>query len=68
MSSRTPWVVVLKQADIMKCPFVIMMPEHYLMDGSCRCTDENHLKMREWGYTWNPTTKRWTDQGDDNAA
>lgn len=53
-------VRTIKQSDILACPHVILMPDHYRDDGSCRCDDEQHVVMAEWGYTWNPTTRRWT--------
>lgn len=42
----------IKQADMGKCPFYIMVPEHYRGDGSCKCDDPEHQKMmiKEWGY------------------
>lgn len=42
----------LKQYDMLKCPFVIMVPEHYRDDGTCLCDDAEHRKMmiKEWGY------------------
>ena len=42
----------LYQEEIMKCPFRIMLPEHYLGDGTCRCTDRDHTDMIGWGYVW----------------
>jgi len=44
----------IKQSSMMgKCPFFIMVPEHYNEDGSCKCHDFNHRKniMSKWGYT-----------------
>lgn len=43
----------LKQSDILKCPFVIMVAEHYRTDGSCKCDDPEHRAMMiaEWEYT-----------------
>ena len=42
----------IKQEDMLKCPFCIMLAEHYREDGSCRCNDPEHRKMmmKEWGY------------------
>ena len=42
----------IKQSDIAKCPFFILVPEHFQSDGSCKCNDAEHRKMmiREWGY------------------
>ena len=49
-------VTVLNQSDLLKCPFVILMPEHYRRDGSCRCNDPEHTAM-----VWNHlrTSKRY---------
>lgn len=30
-------IKVIQTSDIMKCPKVILVPEHYRDDGSCRC-------------------------------
>lgn len=49
----------ISQADIKKCPHVIFMPEHYRADGTCKCNDPNETVMRDWGYQWSDTTKRW---------
>uniref|UniRef100_A0A6M3LNT3 Uncharacterized protein n=1 Tax=viral metagenome TaxID=1070528 RepID=A0A6M3LNT3_9ZZZZ len=35
-------VVIMKRAMIMKCPSLIMAPEHYKADGSCLCFDQAH--------------------------
>ena len=59
-------VKVMHRAMIEKCPFVIITPEHYRDDGSCRCNEREHTIMQEWGYTWDDTAQRWT--GDDDAA
>ena len=49
---RQPLVTIMKHGDLRKCPFVIFMPEHYRVDGSCKCDDPTHqAKMvAEWGY------------------
>lgn len=41
------------QARVRSCPFLILVPEHYRDDGSCRCNDPEHREMmkREWKYT-----------------
>lgn len=49
----------IEQSDILACPHVILVPQHYREDGSCRCNDEQHVEMREWGYTWNDATRTW---------
>ena len=47
---------VLDRESILACPHVIMMPNHYREDGSCRCDDPEHARMIDWGYTWNGLT------------
>jgi len=39
--------------DIRRCPFTIMVAEHYRPDGSCKCDDpaERKKMIREWGYS-----------------
>lgn len=46
------FVAQLKHADIARCTFKIMVPEHYRSDGSCRCDDPTHTEMVDWGYEW----------------
>lgn len=43
----------IKQSDMRKCPFFIMMMEHYRDDGSCKCDDAEHRKymIKNWEYT-----------------
>ncbi len=45
-------VRLIKQSDIGKCPFLIMVPEHYREDGTCKCNDPEHREMmkKRWGY------------------
>jgi hypothetical protein len=44
---------IMKQSDLLKCPFVILWPTHYRDDGTCKCDDptEQRRMVREWGYT-----------------
>jgi hypothetical protein len=46
-------VRLIKQADMMKCPFAIMVPDHYRDDGSCKCDDPEERKkmIAEWEYS-----------------
>ena len=46
-------VRMIKQSDIGKCPHLILMPDHYRADGTCKCNDpkEQAMMIREWGYT-----------------
>lgn len=43
---------IMKTEDIKKCRFVILLPDHYRDDGSCKCDDpvEREKMIREWGY------------------
>lgn len=50
-------VRVIRQADIVACPHVIMVAEHYREDGTCRCDDPSHVEMKGWDYNWNG--KEW---------
>ena len=36
-----------------RCPFSILVTEHYRADGSCRCNDVSHrvFMVNEWGYS-----------------
>lgn len=45
-------IKTIRQADAMRCPFCILVPDHYREDGSCKCNDPEYQKMmiREWGY------------------
>ncbi len=46
-------VTMMKQADMLKCPHEVIMPEHYRADGTCKCNDRAHRDMmiKEWEYT-----------------
>ena len=48
-------VRIMNQATFAKCPFVIMLPEHYnTTDGTpCQCHNPEYRKImiRQWGYT-----------------
>jgi len=51
---------VLDRASMMlACPHVILMPEHYRPDGTCRCNDPEHNEMEEWGYEWDADEEAW---------
>lgn len=49
----------ISKADIGACSFLIMVPEHYRADGTCRCDDQGHGEMVAWGYTWDEEAGRW---------
>jgi hypothetical protein len=43
----------IRQADILACPFAILVADHYYPDGRCKCGDptERARMIREWGYS-----------------
>jgi len=43
---------VIKTSSIKECPHLILIPEHYRDNGSCKCDDpqEQTMMIREWGY------------------
>lgn len=49
----------LAYSSIAKCPHLIITPEHYRADGTCKCNDPNEKVMREWGYSWDRKRKLW---------
>lgn len=49
----------VKRSDILACPRVILVADHYRDDGSCRCDDPTHTHMAEWGYRWNADKGQW---------
>ena len=55
----------MKQSMIRACPHVIMLPEHYRQDGTCRCDDPAHVSMSEWGYEWDGSAWISPDNSDD---
>lgn len=42
----------IRHIDMGKCPFSILLPEHYRSDGSCKCDDKVHrqVMVQQWGY------------------
>lgn len=54
----------IKRSSIDACPFLIMVPEHYRPDESCRCDDPDHTEMASWGYVWNGSL--WTASDDED--
>lgn len=50
---KSATVVVLKQSDIRRCKFAILLPTHYRPDGTCKCDDAAHRAMMiaEWEYS-----------------
>jgi hypothetical protein len=43
---------ISNEPDVMRCPHFILVPEQYREDGTCRCNDQAHTIMRDWGYRW----------------
>jgi hypothetical protein len=44
--------MMLTRQQLLACPFVILLPEHYREDGTCLCNDPKHREvMKTWGYT-----------------
>lgn len=52
-------VRTLRQSAMLACPHVIMAPEHYRDDETCRCDDPTNVEMAEWGYVWDAHTGKW---------
>lgn len=45
--------------SIRACRHLILSPEHYRENGTCRCNDPYHSVMKERGYTWDVDRKEW---------
>jgi len=69
-------VRTISRASIGACRFLILVPDHYRVDGSCKCDDPAHRKtmIAEWGYTRasfkgiplrRPWRAEWIDLGSD---
>jgi hypothetical protein len=43
----------IKQSDLQRCAFTILVADHYRADGSCKCNDKAERKkmIKDWGYT-----------------
>jgi hypothetical protein len=54
-------IKTLKTTDLLKCPHVILVPEHYRDDGSCKCNDPAEKIMAEWGYVWSDKAREWVN-------
>ncbi len=55
----TAAVYTMNHSMIVGCPHLILVPEHYRADGTCRCNDATHTEMREWEYVWSDSESRW---------
>lgn len=42
----------IKQSDLLRCRFAVLVASHYREDGSCKCDDaaERRMMIKEWGY------------------
>jgi hypothetical protein len=63
MQPALPGFRPLKAAWVTRCPHLILTPEHYRTDGSCRCDDPSH-PMDTWGYRWDGRARRWLDRDE----
>lgn len=52
-------VRVIHHADIARCPHLILVPDHYREDGTCRCDDPDAPSMATGGYVWSDEAGRW---------
>ena len=50
----------LSIAAVHGCKFLILDPEHYRDNKTCRCDDPDHEVMSDWGYAWDEATGKWT--------
>lgn len=50
---KTAKITMMRQADLLRCPFAILIPDHYRADGTCKCNDPEEQKMmiKDWGYS-----------------
>lgn len=46
-------VTIMRQSDIRRCKFAILVPSHYRPDGTCRCDNAAHRAMMvaKWKYS-----------------
>jgi hypothetical protein len=53
LTDAEPTVHVMKQSDILRCKFAILIPDHYRADGSCKCDSalERKRMINEWEYS-----------------
>lgn len=53
IGSPNGYSTTMRQSDLSRCPFFILMPEHYREDGTCKCDNPEHREMmiREWEYS-----------------
>jgi hypothetical protein len=58
-------VFTMKHSMIRACPHLIMVPEHYRVDGTCRCDDPTHTEMADWEYKWNGVQWVGTDYNNE---
>lgn len=59
-------VRTISQDDIARCPHLIFMPDHYRANGSCRCNDNSHFEMAQWGYLWDANLRQWVAANEED--
>ena len=52
-------IIHTKYNDVLQCPYKIIYRGHYELNGKCRCHDQHHRFMIEWGYEWNKDKLMW---------
>ena len=52
VNGKSTNIRLIKQSDILKCPFCILIANHYREDGTCKCNDPVYREtvMKKWGY------------------
>ena len=61
MNKNIPQTVrLIPREAILSCPHVILSPDHYRYDNTCRCDDPAHVEMLGYGYVWNELQKKWS--------
>jgi hypothetical protein len=53
----------IPQSAVVNCPHCIMTGSHYRADNTCRCDDETHDEMLDWGYVWH--YDKWISPDDE---
>ena len=55
----------IPQSAMLECPHCIIVADHYRQDNTCRCDDETHTEMLEWGYRWDEVKGEWIAPPED---
>lgn len=56
---RKASITHMRYNDVIQCPNKIMYHGHYNTDGSCRCFDQFHYFMIDWGFEWDREKLIW---------